>query len=126
MESNGYCNLILDPDARRIAAVLDFEGVLAGDPLFGIVSMAWYLGRPGIADHGGKTCFRWPRFTASGPLVYRVIGGANETMPPEGGGCIDQPNTRPWSRAPVVASRENAPAGRRDYSRWPAEWKLEV
>lgn len=82
MESNGYCNLILDPDTHRIAAVLDFEEVLAGDPLFEIVSMAWYLGRRGIADHGGRTGFSWPRFLREygavewdSPLVpiYRAV-----------------------------------------------------
>jgi aminoglycoside phosphotransferase (APT) family kinase protein len=67
LESNGYCNLILDPTTHRINAVLDFEEVTAGDPLFELVVMAWYLGRRGIADHGGRTCFRWGRF-------YRTYG----------------------------------------------------
>jgi len=62
MESNGYCNLILDPTTHCIKAVLDFEEVTAGDPLFELAIMAWYLGRHGIADHGSHTCFRWRRF----------------------------------------------------------------
>lgn len=62
MESNGYCNLILDTDTHAIKAAVDFEEVTAGDPLFELVSMAWYLGKPGIADHGGRTCFSWRRF----------------------------------------------------------------
>ena len=62
LESNGYCNLILDPDTHIIKAVVDFEEVTAGDPLFEIVYMAWHLGKAGIADHGGKTCFSWRRF----------------------------------------------------------------
>ncbi len=62
MESNGYCNLILDWHTRRIEAVLDFEEVTGGDPLFELVIMAWYLGRRGIADHGARTCFNWRRF----------------------------------------------------------------
>lgn len=62
MESNGYCNLILDPDAHTLKAVVDFEEVTAGDPLFEIVYTAWHLGKPGIADHGGRTCFDWRRF----------------------------------------------------------------
>jgi aminoglycoside phosphotransferase (APT) family kinase protein len=72
LESNGYCNLILDPHTRRIKAVLDFEEVTAGDPLFELVAMAWYLGRHGIADHGGRTCFEWRRFYRGyGPVNWR-------------------------------------------------------
>lgn len=72
MESNGYCNLILDPAAHRIKCVLDFEDVQAGDPLFELVVMAWYLGRRGIADHGGRTCFKWQRFYRGyGPVGWR-------------------------------------------------------
>lgn len=69
MESNGYCNLILDPATHDIKAVLDFEEVTAGDPLFEFVTMAWHLGRRGLADHGGRTCFNWRRF-------YRGYGSA--------------------------------------------------
>ena len=72
MESNGYCNLILDPDTHTIKAVVDFEEITAGDPLFEIVSMAWHLGKAGIADHGGKTCFSWRRFLrAYGDLEWK-------------------------------------------------------
>ena len=82
LESNGYCNLLLDPTSHRLNAVLDFEEVTAGDPFFELVTMAWYLGRRGLADHGGRTCFSWPRFSRaygkvawSHPLLplYRTI-----------------------------------------------------
>jgi aminoglycoside phosphotransferase (APT) family kinase protein len=82
MESNGYCNLILDPVTHCIKAVIDFEEVTAGDPLFELVSMAWYLGRRGVSDHGEHTCFQWKRFSLGyGPVewghplipVYRTL-----------------------------------------------------
>ena len=74
MESAGYCNLILDPQTHRIKVVLDFEDVTAGDPLLELVMMAWYLGRRGIADHGGRTCFSWLAF-------YRGYGAVDWRHP---------------------------------------------
>jgi len=72
MESCGFCNVVLDSASDRIKCVLDFEDVQAGDPLFELVTMAWYLGRRGIADHGGRTCFNWRRFYRGyGPVDWR-------------------------------------------------------
>ena len=77
LESNGYCNLLLDPTSHRLNAVLDFEEVTAGDPLFELVTMAWYLGRRGLADHGGHTCFSWPRFYRS----YGKVAWSHPLLP---------------------------------------------
>ena len=42
MESLGFANILYDPPSRRIAALLDYEDCIGGDPLFELVWMCYY------------------------------------------------------------------------------------
>ena len=76
MESLGFANLMIDPAARTITGLLDYEDCIGGDPLFEEVWMHFYF------EHDGPSPFDFERFEsgygelrkdASSARLYRVF-----------------------------------------------------